>query len=136
MPSPHRSASDSDSLERADQSGGMPLFIGGRGRSAAAWFAPPEVSGPRSERQRANLPYAASVRDAILVVRAAILSTLGAEESSGVATRDLAIVNGPASYLEWSWLSISVPNLIVILVMILLFVLAIALPFPKDRHPR
>ncbi len=45
-------------------------------------------------------------------------------------------MNGSASYLEWGWLSISVPNLIVILVMILLFVLAIVLPFPKDRHPR
>jgi hypothetical protein len=38
-----------------------------------------------------------------------------------------------APYLTWGWLSISVPNLIVILVMIALFVLAILLPFPKDR---
>ena len=45
-------------------------------------------------------------------------------------------MNGSASYLGWGWLSISVPNLIVILVMILLFVLAIVLPFPTDRHPR
>jgi hypothetical protein len=64
------------------------------------------------------------------------LSTLGAEENPCVATRALANVNGSANYLEWGWLSISVPNLIVILVMILLFALAIVLPFPKDRHPR
>ena len=38
-----------------------------------------------------------------------------------------------ATYLTWGWLSISVPNLIVIVVMILLFVLAVLLPFPKDR---
>ena len=45
-------------------------------------------------------------------------------------------MNGSANYLEWGWLSISVPNLIVILVMILLFALAIVLPFPKDRQNR
>ena len=41
-----------------------------------------------------------------------------------------------ASYLPWSWFSISVPNLIVILVMIALFILAIVVPFPKDRRGR
>jgi hypothetical protein len=48
----------------------------------------------------------------------------------------LSIVTGlnhPAHYLTWGWLSISLPNLIVILLMILIFVLAILLPFPKDR---
>jgi hypothetical protein len=45
----------------------------------------------------------------------------------------LAGVNDPARYLDWGWLSISVPNLIVILLMIALFGLAILLPFPKDR---
>ena len=63
-------------------------------------------------------------------------SAIGAEETFRVATQPLADVNGPASYLGWGWLSISVPNLIVILVMILLFVLAIVLPFPKDRQNR
>jgi hypothetical protein len=48
-------------------------------------------------------------------------------------TSMLAALNDPATYLTWGWLSISVPNLIVILVMLLLFVLAILLPFPKDR---
>jgi hypothetical protein len=49
---------------------------------------------------------------------------------------DLSYVSGlnhPAHYLTWGWLSISLPNLIVILLMIVLFVLAILLPFPKDR---
>jgi hypothetical protein len=42
-----------------------------------------------------------------------------------------------ASYLPWGWLSISVPNLIVIVIMLTLFVLAVVLPFPKERrNPR
>ena len=45
-------------------------------------------------------------------------------------------MTSPAHYLSWGWLSISLPNLIVILVMIVLFVAAIALPFPRDRHNR
>jgi hypothetical protein len=45
----------------------------------------------------------------------------------------VAQMSGQATYLSWGWLSISVPNLIVIVVMILLFVLAILLPFPKGR---
>jgi hypothetical protein len=45
----------------------------------------------------------------------------------------VALLDEPATYLEWGWLSISVPNLVVILVMILLFVLAIVVPFPKDK---
>ena len=45
----------------------------------------------------------------------------------------LAGVNDPATYIDWGWLSISVPNLIVILIMIVLFALAILLPFPKGR---
>jgi hypothetical protein len=45
----------------------------------------------------------------------------------------LAGMNDPSTYLSWGWLSISVPNLIVIVAMVVLFVAAIALPFPKDR---
>jgi hypothetical protein len=48
-------------------------------------------------------------------------------------TYQLAGMNDPATYLTWGWLSISVPNLLVIVLMVVLFVLAIALPFPKDR---
>jgi hypothetical protein len=43
-------------------------------------------------------------------------------------------VTGSAKYLGWGWLSISVPNLIVISVMIVIFLLAVLLPFIKDRH--
>lgn len=43
-------------------------------------------------------------------------------------------IDRPATYLHWGWLSISVPNLVVIVVMIALFGLAIMLPFPKDRN--
>ena len=42
-------------------------------------------------------------------------------------------LDSPATYLEWGWLSISVPNLIIIIVMIVLFVLAVLIPFPKDK---
>lgn len=44
-----------------------------------------------------------------------------------------ADLSGPATYLESGWLSISVPNLIVIVLMLVLFVLALVLPFPKGR---
>jgi hypothetical protein len=44
-----------------------------------------------------------------------------------------ASVSDPATYVGWGWLSVSIPNLIVILVMIALFVLAIVLPFPNGR---
>ena len=43
----------------------------------------------------------------------------------------LASVSDPATYVGWGWLSVSIPNLIVILLMIVIFVLAILLPFPK-----
>ena len=45
----------------------------------------------------------------------------------------LADMSDPATYVGLGWLSVSIPNLIVILVMIVLFVLAIVLPFPKGR---
>lgn len=41
-------------------------------------------------------------------------------------------LNSPATYLEWGWLAISVPNLIVVLATVLTFVLALVLPFPKE----
>ena len=50
-----------------------------------------------------------------------------------MGTTNLADMSDTATYVGWGWLSISVPNLIVILVMIVLFVLAILLPFPKGR---
>lgn len=40
----------------------------------------------------------------------------------------------PAQHWEiWSWISVSIPNLIMIIVMVLLFVGALLLPFPKGR---
>ena len=47
-----------------------------------------------------------------------------------------AALDQPAKYLEWGWLSISIPNLVVLTIMVLLFVAALFLPFPKDREPR
>jgi hypothetical protein len=38
----------------------------------------------------------------------------------------------PASYWQiWDWISVSIPNLIMIVIMVALFVLALVLPFPK-----
>jgi hypothetical protein len=95
-----------------------------------------QVSGPRSVQQRPTSPTPAVLHARHWSSWADMSSTIGAEETFCVATQPLADVNGSASYLGWGWLSISVPNLIVILVMILLFVLAIVLPFPKDRQNR
>lgn len=39
----------------------------------------------------------------------------------------------PSTYLTWGWLSVSVPNLIMVLITIGLFVLALVLPFPGRR---
>jgi hypothetical protein len=67
-------------------------------------------------------------------VDADVVRTLG-KRSVMLLWQDEAISSG--SYVPWGWLSISVPNLIVIIVMIVLFVLAITLPFPKERrNPR
>lgn len=38
------------------------------------------------------------------------------------------------TYLTWGWLSVSIPNLVVIGLLVLVFVLALVLPFPK-AHP-
>ena len=45
----------------------------------------------------------------------------------------LRVPVGPSAYLTNGWVSVSIPNLIVICVLIALFVLALVLPFPKDR---
>jgi hypothetical protein len=40
----------------------------------------------------------------------------------------------PASYWQiWEWISVSVPNLIVIVTMLLLFLVALVAPFPKGK---
>ena len=39
-------------------------------------------------------------------------------------------LNHPTSYLDWGFIKLSVPNVIVILAMVVLFVLALVLPFP------
>jgi hypothetical protein len=42
-------------------------------------------------------------------------------------------LNGPAKYLNWGFLSISVPNLIMVALIVVLFVLALVLPFPTHK---
>jgi hypothetical protein len=36
----------------------------------------------------------------------------------------------PSTYLTWGWLSISIPNLIMVLITLGLLILALVLPFP------
>jgi hypothetical protein len=45
-------------------------------------------------------------------------------------------MNDRATYLHVGWVSISVPNLVVVVFMLVVFALAIVLPFPKDRDRR
>lgn len=45
-------------------------------------------------------------------------------------------MNQPAPYLHWSFILISLPNLVLILVMIALFIVALLLPFPGRRERR
>jgi hypothetical protein len=39
-------------------------------------------------------------------------------------------LNQPATYFQWGWLGISLPNLVVMLLTVAVFVLAVLLPFP------
>jgi hypothetical protein len=43
-------------------------------------------------------------------------------------------MDNPAAYLQWAFVYLSVPNLVVIGVMILVFALALLLPFPGERE--
>ncbi len=43
-------------------------------------------------------------------------------------------LNHPAHVVTWHFISLSVPNLIVIAVMLVVFALAIALPFPGAKE--
>jgi hypothetical protein len=43
-------------------------------------------------------------------------------------------LNGPAKYFNWGFISISVPNLIMIGLIVLLFVLALVIPFPTHKE--
>jgi len=39
-------------------------------------------------------------------------------------------VDSPASYLEWGFVQISIPNLLVVVGMVVVFLLAVVAPFP------
>lgn len=43
-------------------------------------------------------------------------------------------LNGPAKYFNWGFISISVPNLIMIGLIAVLFVLALVIPFPTHKE--
>ncbi len=45
-------------------------------------------------------------------------------------------LNGPATYLDWGWVGISVPNLVVMLLTIAVFVLALVLRLPDEGEER
>ncbi|HUX65736.1 MAG TPA: hypothetical protein VMV42_01180 [archaeon] len=43
-------------------------------------------------------------------------------------------LNHPASFFNWGFISISVPNLIMIGLIIVFFVLALVIPFPEHKE--
>jgi len=45
-------------------------------------------------------------------------------------------LDSPAGYINWAFISISVPNLIVIGGMVLVFALALILPFPHSTSTK
>jgi len=49
-------------------------------------------------------------------------------------TSHLQVPTEAAHYFTSGWLSISLPNLIMIGILVALFVLALVVPFPRDDH--
>lgn len=45
-------------------------------------------------------------------------------------------LNGPAKFITWGFISVSVPNLIMIALIIIFFALALVLPFPSHKQDR
>lgn len=43
-------------------------------------------------------------------------------------------MDSPATYLEWAFVLISLPNLFVLAAMAVLFILALVLPFPQHEE--
>jgi len=43
-------------------------------------------------------------------------------------------LDGPARFISWGPIQISLPNLIVIVALLVVFVLALMLPFPHDER--
>jgi len=46
----------------------------------------------------------------------------------------VSCVDAPATYLNWAFILISIPNLLMILGMILLFIVALVAPFPHGSE--
>lgn len=42
-------------------------------------------------------------------------------------------MDNPTTYLQWGFILISLPNLILLLLMVVLFILALVAPFPGHR---
>ena len=45
-------------------------------------------------------------------------------------------LNQPAKFFNWGFISISIPNLIMIGIILVLFILALLLPFPTHDKPK
>jgi large-conductance mechanosensitive channel len=43
-------------------------------------------------------------------------------------------MDAPAAYLQWGFILLSLPNLLIIAVMLVLFVIALLAPFPRHRE--
>ncbi len=43
-------------------------------------------------------------------------------------------LDGPAKFFNWGFISISIPNLIMIALIVVLFILALVIPFPSSNN--
>ena len=44
-------------------------------------------------------------------------------------------MDSPASYFNWGFISISLPNILLMVLMLIVFAAAVLLPFPFAHHP-
>ncbi len=61
---------------------------------------------------------------------------MAAPEVTNRVTRKDSIVVQVPPYIQWWFISISLPNLIVIVLMLVVFGLALVLPYPRGRTKR
>ncbi|MCX6427649.1 MAG: hypothetical protein NTU82_05845 [Actinobacteria bacterium] len=76
--------------------------------------------------------------DFLLLVASDIVAILRSnyhrsEGESGMVSLALSL-NGPAKFITWGFISVSVPNLIMIGLIIVFFALALVLPFPSHKQ--
>lgn len=89
-----------------------------------------------TDRQGASTP---AVCERVLATRRGVgaASPYGPPQRAAADTerKESAALDTPATYLNWNFILISIPNLLMILGMIALFVVALLAPFPGHDDP-